>query len=481
MKVESNFVEKDPLKKTLIHHFRAKGKYYLFDASTSTALETDDNAFRLVQSLKNKTRKETSEYLQDKYSQSDLQPVWQELLQLKRQGLFCDYDPPELKLSLDQISSYRPHHFVLMVTEKCNLRCKYCYENGRYEAAAKSNMPEKVAYKAVDFLLEDSSRKECNLTFFGGEPLINSNLIRSVVDYAKCRAAKKGKTFRFSMTTNGILLKEKIVEFLEKEKFRLLISFDGPQEIHDLFRIFPDGSGSFDVVRRNLKKLQSLPDFRFSVRATLTNQYTSLRKLARYFEKEGFSRVYIQPISSHCLSQNNLGLNASNNLTTLYKEYDHLAEDVLERWKNKKPIVFNPYKDYLEWLHKKARRILACGVCRGMLTVGADGLIYPCQRFAGMKNFIVGDVDHWIDARKIHEIYQSSSKAREVCSRCWAVPLCAGGCMHDWANEDGSFNVKEPENCEITRKLIELSIYLYSRLVTIDKQYKNRGDENESF
>jgi uncharacterized protein len=157
----------------------------------------------------------------------------------------------------------------------------------------------------------------------------------------------------------------------------------------------------------------------------------------------------------------------------LRQEYEQLAVEIIERYKERKRVVFNPFRNYLDLLENNGKRFFSCGVCRGMLAVSADGYIYPCHRFVGRDNFVIGDLDHWINAEKVRGIFQRFDKARTACDSCWALFLCAKGCMYDWANEDGSFIEKEDDNCMITKRIIELSIFIYSALA--GNRRKNAG------
>ncbi|MBN1274247.1 MAG: 4Fe-4S cluster-binding domain-containing protein [Candidatus Aminicenantes bacterium] len=455
-----------PLGYPLIHTFKTNGSFFLLDTSTSSALEIDNIAYQYLKNSNGNSSSPKQNNSINKFSQSEINSVKKEFNQLKNQGLFQYPKAQKPEPTPEQITSYRPYHFVLIVTQKCNLRCGYCYETKTTNPNHKINMPLETAYKAIDFLLSQSNRKKCGLTFFGGEPLINFSLIKKVVRYAKRKAQEVGKTFYFNITTNGTLLPSETIRFITREKFNLLVSFDGPEKINDHYRIFPNGKGSHQIILRNIKRLQAESDIHFSVRATLTRQCTSLMKLYHYFADEKIPKAYIQPVSS---LQNHKTYPPfhlkKNDVHSLLKEYEKLAELILKKHKDKKAVVVNPFKDYLELIHESAVRHISCGVCRGMMAIGTDGLIYPCQRFVGMKNFTIGDFDQGIDVPKILHIFQKFHEARNSCKSCWAFNICAGGCMHDWAKEDGNFKKQDETRCTITKKLIELSIYLYARIM----------------
>ena len=453
------------LERPFFHLFELNGLRFLFDVPTSVSLQLDDIAYKFIEEMKKNSFENTKKKMCANYSQSLIKSVVTEFEKLKRYGLFSDFILPKKRLSFKQISLYRPHHFVMMVTQKCNLRCRYCYAKGGNYGGDEILMTQNTAFKAVDFLVDNSSKRECGITFFGGEPLINFNIIRETVHYAKRRATEKGKKFRFNITTNGTLLTDEIIRFLIKEKFNLLLSFDGPKEIHDYSRVYPNGQGSYEIINKNITKLLNYTGFRFSVRATVTRNCTSLRHLSQFFTQKKLSKVYIHPISPRRSDKNSDYLNLGHDdYKILLKEYEQLALDIIKKYKDRKPIVFNPFKKYLDLLKNNTKRFFSCGVCKGMLAINVDGNIFPCHRFVGIDNFIIGDLDHWLDAKKILGIFQKFNKAREVCNSCWAVFLCAKGCLYDWTNGNGSFIEKEDANCMITKKIIELSIFIYSAL-----------------
>jgi len=414
-----------------------------------------------------------------RFPETELNSVCRELDQLKGYGLLQPVPPPQLhnRGEAANISGYRPHHLVLMVAQTCNLRCKYCYGGDGSYGGSRAIMPRKTAFKTIDLLVTQSPKKECGITFFGGEPLLNFQLIKETVAYAKQRAKERGKRFRFRITTNGTLMDDSVTDFLVKEEFGLLISHDGPKNVHDHARVFPGGGGTFDEVGQTIRRLKRRKK-RFSVRATLTRHCVSLKRITDFFSGSGIAQVHIHPVSPSRSGEAVTGLELDGrDYARLLRQYDRVAQNVIQCYREKTPVVFDPFRKYLDLLKLNARRSVPCGVCRGMSAVGSDGNIYPCHRFAGMESFIIGTITRGFDGAKINALLQRCRSARKVCRTCWAVFLCAGGCMYDVANPDGSFASGENENCRITKKLIELSVLVYSQQARSHSQGKN----NETF
>lgn len=465
--------------RSYVHLFQNRRQRFLFDAPTSTSLQLDTTAYRVLEQLQKKTPRQAWNVLKKLYPESALSSVRREIDQLREFGLLKPVHPPQLldRGDATAISRFRPHHMVLMVAQTCNLRCKYCYGIDGSYGNAPAMMPQKTAFKTIDFLVNRSRKKDCGITFFGGEPLLNFQLIKDTVAYAKRRAKEEGKRFRFHMTTNGTLLDDKVTDFLVKEKFGLLISHDGPKEVHNHVRVFPGGRGTFDEVGHIIMQLKRRKK-RFTVRSTVTHHCVSLKGISEFFSGRGYSRVHIHPVSPSRQGAAVTGLELdARDYAALLRQYDQVALDVIRCFREKKPVVFNPFGKYLGLLKRNSRRSFPCGVCRGMSAVGCDGNIYPCHRFVGMEPFTIGTIDSGFDAGKIHSLLIRYRKAREVCRTCWAVFMCAGGCMYDAAFPDGSFSPGENKNCRITKKLIELSVLVYSEQAMSERE----GDNHEAF
>jgi uncharacterized protein len=456
--------EKRILERCFVHLFQYKDRRFLLDAPTSTSLQLDTTAYRVLKQLQEKTPQKAWQELQMCCPQKELTSVRKELDQLKRYGFLKPVRVPPLHNRGDAagICHYPPHHLVLMVSQTCNLRCKYCYGGDGSYGGSRSVMPQETALKIVDLLVDRSPKKECGFTFFGGEPLLNFQLIKKTVAYAKQRAREKGKWLRFHITTNGTLMGDEVMSFLVKEGFGILISHDGPKKVHDQVRVFPDGGGTFDAVGDTIMRLKRRQK-RFSLRATVTHRCVSLKSISEFFSDKGFSQVHIHPVSQRHHGEAVSGLELDTfDYNRLLRQYEQVAQGVIRCFREKKPVIFNPFRKYLDLIKRNARRSFPCGVCRGMSAVSTDGNIYPCHRFVGMEPFIIGTVDSGFDSKKIKTLLKRYRSAREICRSCWAVFLCAGGCMYDVANPDGSFAVGENENCRITKKLIELSVLIYS-------------------
>lgn len=467
------------VERTYLHLFRYGDQCFLLDAPTSTSLQLDATAYRVLEQFQKKPPQKAWRALQKYYPEPELASVREEVDQLKGIGLLKPVPAPQLHTQGDAagISHYRPHHLVLMVAQHCNLRCKYCYGGDGSYGGSRAVMPQETAFKTVDLLVDRSPKKECGITFFGGEPLLNFQLIKETVSYARQRAKEKGKRFRFHITTNGTLMDDEVTDFLVKEKFGLLISHDGPQEVHDHVRVYPGGGGTFDEVGRTIMRLKGRKK-RFSLRATVTHRCVSLENISAFFSGKGFSQVHIHPVSPRRQGEAVTGLELdARDHARLLRQYDQVAQDVITCFREKKPVVFNPFRKYLDLLKRNSRRSFPCGVCRGMSAVGSDGNIYPCHRFVGMEPFIIGNIDSGFDPLKIDALLKRYRAAREVCQRCWAVFMCAGGCMYDVANPDGTFSAGENDNCRITKKLIELSVLVYWE----QARRHLKGDNNEAF
>lgn len=364
-------------------------------------------------------------------------------------------------------------NIALFVAQECNMNCVYCYgEGGQY--AGQGFMSEETAFTAVDWLMVNSKGTEkLNISFFGGEPLLNFPLIQKTVEYSKRRASEYGKTITYSMTTNGSLLTDEIIIFLRDEKFDVLISFDGPPSIQNSQRPFSDGSPSYPVVYANIQKLlASMPGVQ--ARATVYGDADSF-EIGEGLAQAGFMEytlIKAAPVllqggetEGHEKSPFNP---SSEKIVSFYdKEWDGFLHAVKTR---SVAGIFKTVGSLLIPLISGEKKYYNCGVGKGMAGITVSGDIYPCHRFAGVEVMKMGNIDGY-KVEGMNDYYRCPVVNMPRCLPCWARYLCGGGCFYENMSRTGDYRIPDETSCAETRAIFEKGISVLTGLDEGDKEY----------
>jgi uncharacterized protein len=343
---------------------------------------------------------------------------------------FITEDPPQL-----------PEHFplqtlVINVTNQCNLSCQYCYEFGEDKIATpegkKKFMDLATAKSSVEYLLAQSEgRRSVHITFFGGETLMNFPLLRSVVDYSREQAGRKGVSIDFSLTTNATLLTPYIIDFLAENRVGVTVSLDGPKEMNDKFRIFANGRGSYDIIEPRVRELLARHHTRpIAARVTMTSHAMDVFKIYRHLKHDlGFHEVGFAPVTS---SPDRLYSINEPGMDQVFAQFSELAQEYLQFGLRGELHGFSNVSDTLAELHQGVNKSHPCGAGLGLVGVGPSGDIAPCHRFVDSDEHVLGNVTTGIDKKKQSAFLDRGNiQAKPDCHTCWARPLCAGGCHHE--------------------------------------------------
>lgn len=343
---------------------------------------------------------------------------------------FITEDPPQL-----------PEHFplqtlVINVTNQCNLSCQYCYEFGEDKIATpegkKKFMDLATAKSSVEYLLAQSEgRRSVHITFFGGETLMNFPLLRSVVDYSREQAGRKGVSIDFSLTTNATLLTPYIIDFLAENRVGVTVSLDGPKEMNDKFRIFANGRGSYDIIEPKVRELLARHHTRpIAARVTMTSHAMDVFKIYRHLKHDlGFHEVGFAPVTS---SPDRLYSINEPGMDQVFAQFSELAQEYLQFGLRGELHGFSNVSDTLAELHQGVNKSHPCGAGLGLVGVGPSGDIAPCHRFVDSDEHVLGNVTTGIDKKKQSAFLDRGNiQAKPDCHTCWARPLCAGGCHHE--------------------------------------------------
>ena len=358
-------------------------------------------------------------------------------------GLHCGGGP-----SLSGIAAV-----ALNVAGGCNLSCDYCYL-GR-EPQASLLMSDDTARKAIDLLLAESfGERSVSVVFFGGEPLLNPGLIARTTDYARLRAGDAGRDVSFHMTTNGTLLTREVAEMLHTAEVRVLVSIDGAADAHDAHRSFPDGAGSYN---RIVESVGRLPEgMRPGARATVTEDSAPLPEIVAHLKGVGFGIVHLAPVSGVPMT--------GEFAERLVREYEDLARMELAAIKSGDAPSAGCFIEPVLGLELGRQRLAPCGAGARYVSVDHDGRLFLCHRFAGDARYCVGDVVSGLDRFEVGRLLESFAEKSGACSDCWALGLCGGACFHDVENDPGAGLEHGSARCRVTRRILELSMWLYASL-----------------
>ncbi len=348
----------------------------------------------------------------------------------------------------------------LHVAHDCNLACKYCFaEEGEYHGR-RALMSFEVGKKALDFLVANSgSRVNLEVDFFGGEPLMNWQVVKDLVAYGRSLEEEHHKKFRFTLTTNGILLDDEVLSFVNREMGNVVLSIDGRKEVNDKMRPFRGGQGSYDVIMPKFRKVaESRGETNYYVRGTFTHENLDFSKDVLHLADLGFQQISVEPVVAPPTASYAI---RDEDLPQLKEEYDKLAVEMLKRGKEGRGFNFFHFMIDLKGGPCVAKRLSGCGSGTEYLAVTPWGDLYPCHQFVGNEDFLMGNVEEGILREDLRDEFKCCNVyAKEKCRKCFAKFYCSGGCAANSYNFHGNINDAYDVGCELERKRVECAIML---------------------
>jgi uncharacterized protein len=401
---------------------------------------------------------------------SDAAETVEEILALKDAGMLFTEDIYEKYIGEFKDRSTVVKALCLHIAHDCNLACKYCFaEEGEYHGR-RALMSFEVGKKALDFLVANSgNRVNLEVDFFGGEPLMNWQVVKDLVLYGRSLEEPHHKKFRFTLTTNGVLLNDDILEFVNKEMANVVLSIDGRKEVHDLMRPHRGGQGSYDEVVPKYKKVAtSRNQMNYYVRGTFTRNNLDFSEDVKHLADEGFEQISVEPVVAADTEDYAL---RQEDVPGILEEYDKLALEYIRRKKSGNGFNFFHFMIDLEGGPCVAKRLSGCGSGTEYLAVTPWGDFYPCHQFVGRDEFLMGNVDDGIVRPDIRDTFKSCNVyAKEHCKNCFAKFFCSGGCAANAYNFSGSINGSYEIGCELQRKRIECAIMIKAALADEEKE-----------
>lgn len=453
------------------HAFSGADTRYLYLVPSAAVVELDDVSHAVLETLAtgDRTANDLAESLGARWSGDEIRSSIDELLGVR--AIQSVAAPPVTPPSVKTKRSIPLQTLVLNVTSKCNLSCGYCYEYGEdriVESGTKPRfMDEATAKQSVDFMFaEAGDSPNVNLTFFGGETLLNFKMLKSALAYAKQRGAELGKQVSASLTTNATLLREEIVDWFIENDVGVTVSIDGAREQQDKFRVFANGMGSYDIILPRIKDLLARHKRRpVGARVTLTGQNLDVVSIYRHlFEEIGFWEVGFAPVTTSWQREYAI---EDEGFRSLLSGFQTLAAEYLDAAVAGRRHGFSNVRDTLEEIHKGMSKSHPCGAGFGLLGVATDGDVALCHRFAGSDSHKLGSVFTGVDhAAQSTFLETHHIENKTDCATCWARPLCAGGCYHEAHTRYGSTTQPNLHYCEWIRAWTNTCLEVYGTLAT---------------
>jgi len=447
----------------LVHKYKQLGLNIVMDVYSGSVHVVDDAFYDMLDYVsepfdKDKTSLEQiGTALAGKYSEEEIKEAYAEMLELYRRGLlFCGDIYQNVAKNWNKQSVVKA--LCLHVAHDCNLRCKYCFADTGEFHGKRSIMSAEVGKKAIDFVIANSgNRRNIEIDYFGGEPLMNFETVKEITEYAKQEGEKHDKNFRFTITTNGILLDEKVKEYVNENMSNVVLSLDGRKEVNDEMRRRVDGSGSYDaIVPKFIDLAQSRKQDNYYVRGTFTAKNLHFADDVLHMADLGFKQTSVEPVVAPETEDYAL---TPEHIPVVFAEYEKLAEEYVKRRSEGRGFNFFHFMVDLEQGPCVVKRLSGCGAGHEYLAVTPEGDIYPCHQFVGNEKFKMGNVFGGALDEDIRSMFEKSNiYTKPKCEDCFAKFYCSGGCSANAYNFNGDINMPYDLACEFERKRVECAI-----------------------
>lgn len=450
----------------MIHKYTLNGFNIVIDVNSGGIHIVDNVTYELLDyvapPLADMLPENIAAKLSVRYSQKELKEAYAEILELAQEGVLFSED--DYEKFADMMVSAPIKSLCLHVAHDCNLRCKYCFASTGDFGHGRKLLDEATGKKAIDFLLEHSQgRRNLELDFFGGEPLMNMDVVKSVVSYARSKEKEYNKNFRFTITTNGVLLNDEITEYINSEMSNIVLSIDGRPEVNDRMRPAVNGKGSYEVILPKFKSLvQKRGEGQYYVRGTFTKYNLDFADDVIHLYEQGFDQISVEPVVTDPAKDYAL---TEQDLPKIYAEYERLAKYIIERKKNEESINFFHFMLDLDQGPCAIKRLRGCGCGNEYVAVTPDGDIYPCHQFVGMKEWKMGSVyDGSINTKMKDDFAKANVYSKRDCKDCWAKFYCSGGCNANNLQYAGDIRNSHKLACDLEKKRLECAIMIKAAL-----------------
>ena len=444
----------------MVHQYKNNGYDIVLDVNSGAIHVVDDVTYDVIALYEGHTREEIVNSLRERYPETEVEEALDEVQMLVDNEELFTKDTYE-----NYIMDFKKRPTVvkalcLHIAHDCNLACQYCFaEEGEYHGR-RALMSFEVGKKALDFLIANSgNRRNLEVDFFGGEPLMNWQVVKDLVAYGREQEKLHDKKFRFTLTTNGVLLNDEVMEFCNREMGNVVLSIDGRKEVHDKMRPFRKGAGSYDLIVPKFQQFaESRHQDKYYVRGTFTHYNLDFSEDVLHLADLGFKQISVEPVVAEPKEPYAI---REEDLPKLFEEYDKLAVEMIRRHKSGEDFNFFHFMIDLEGGPCVAKRLSGCGSGTEYLAVTPWGDFYPCHQFVGNEKFLLGNVDEGILNTDIRDEFKCCNVyAKEKCRKCFARFYCSGGCAANAYNFSGDICGAYDIGCELQKKRIECAIMI---------------------
>ncbi len=450
----------------MIHAYKMNGYNIILDQNSGCVHSVDEATYDIITMYESKSKEEIKSYILDKYKNQDdvtsaeIDLCFEDIEALIKDGRLFAEDTFEAEAVNFKRRQGVVKAICLHVAHDCNLACKYCFAGkGEYDGP-KGLMSFETGKRALDFLIEQSgTRRNLEVDFFGGEPLLNWEVCKKLVAYGRELEKKHNKNFRFTLTTNGLLINDDVIDFCNKEMANVVLSLDGRKITNDAMRVSANGTGSYDLIIDKFKKLAKARNQKdYYMRGTYTHNNLDFASDIIHMADLGFKELSIEPVVSDPSEPYAL---KNEDLPVLKEQYQILADEMLRRYRKGDGFTFYHYMIDLNAGPCIVKRVSGCGVGTEYLAVTPSGELYPCHQFVGDEKFLLGDIWKGITNKEVIEQFEGCNVySHKECKDCFAKLYCSGGCAANAYHTTGSVNGIYEFGCELHRKRIECAIML---------------------
>lgn len=443
----------------MIHQYQLNGYNIVIDTYSGSVHVVDDLAYEIIALYEHATPEQILTIMKEKhFSEESIHETVSEVEELKNNGqLFTEDAYEELAIDLKKRKTY-VKALCLNVAHTCNLSCEYCFASqGKYNGD-RAIMSVEVGHRAIDYLLENSGHhRNLDIDFFGGEPLMAWKVVKEIVTYARSKEKEWNKKFRFTFTTNGMLLNDEVTDFLNQEMYNVVLSLDGRKEVHDRLRTTVTGKGSYDsIVPKFQEFIEKRGDQEYYVRGTYTRNNVDFTNDIFHIADLGFDKISMEPVI--CDPREPYAL-TENDLPQIYNQYEILAKEMIKRSEQGRGFTFYHYMLDLSEGPCIQKRITGCGSGTEYLAVTPWGELFPCHQFVGDEAYSMGNIWEGITRPELQSQFKESNcYTKPECKDCWVKLYCSGGCPANALHATGSINGTCEFSCDVFRKRIECSL-----------------------
>ena len=445
----------------MIHKYKLNGLNIVLDVNSGGVHLVDELTYNLLDEVAPPFEAECPQAIVDrlseKYPAEDIRECYNEIAELYNDKILFSEDDYEKYAQYSVASPVKA--MCLNIAHDCQLRCKYCFASTGDFGKGRKLMSFETGKHAIDFLLENSGdRPNLELDFFGGEPLMNFGVVKQVVEYARSREKEYNKKFRFTITTNGLLLDDDKIDFINREMSNVVLSIDGRKEVNDYFRVLPNGQGCYDIILPKYKKLVAgRGDKEYYVRGTFTNKNLDFSNDIFALNEAGFDQISVEPV----VGDDDVYALTEKDLPAVFAEYEKLALKLLDNEKKGKKFNFFHFMLDLDQGPCAIKRLRGCGCGNDYVAITPDGDIFPCHQFVGIDEYKMGNIDEGtFDQEMKADFARAHVYSKPECRECWAKFYCSGGCNANNYQYMGDIRKAHKISCQLEKKRLECAIMM---------------------